>query len=67
MAENPELDDFVDEKLIYDKDGSLIQRKMNGLFIKCAGRLIINLKKSGNRHPTLSLIQNKELPDVLKT
>lgn len=29
MTENPELDAFVNEKLIYDKDGSLIQKKIN--------------------------------------
>ena len=27
MVENPELDAFVCEKFIYDKDGSLIQGK----------------------------------------
>lgn len=36
-------------KFIYDKDGRLIQRQVNGLFIKCAGKLIISLgKKSEN-------------------
>lgn len=29
MAEDPELDAFVYEKLIYDKDSSLIQREMS--------------------------------------
>lgn len=60
-VENPELDAFLCVKLIYEKDGHLIQREIDGLFIKCAGKLIINLKKSENSSFTLFLIQKQTI------
>ena len=38
--------------------GQFNSMKTNGLFIKCVGKLIINLgDKSENRHPVWSLVQ----------
>lgn len=67
IAENPELDAFVYEKLIYDKNGSLIQREMNGLFIKCTSKFVINLKKKVETDTPYYLLLKKELPDIVKT
>ena len=53
MVENPELDAFVCDKFMYDKEGNLIQWKLNGLFINCVGKLIINLVGGGVKTDTL--------------